>query len=87
MRVKKELRELTAGGKITGRTVSVLAKLEKDGSRSLIVDGKAVSAQGPALDPQPALGLSVGEDQDHNVGEYKSERYKGAITDLILEVQ
>jgi len=87
VRVEKKLEEITVGDIVTGREVAVEAKLLKDGTRTLSVGGKEVTAAGPALNPQPALGLSVGQDQGHDVGRYKKEAFQGTIRDLVLDVQ
>lgn len=87
VRVKNKLKELVSDPVVTGRSVKVEAKLGKDGRRTLIVDGKAVLGDGPKLDPQPAMGLSTGEDQGPNVGSYRNEKFRGRIKDLILEIR
>lgn len=87
VRTQKKLEEITVGDVITGKAVTVEATLLKDGTRSLTVDGKQVSSPGPALDPQPALGLSVGHDQVHHVGSYKKEVFQGTIKDLVLDIR
>ncbi len=87
VKVETELRELTVGDSVTGKEVSVVATLWKDGARSLSVDGKQVHATGPALAPQPQLGLSAGHDQGDPVGRYKKGQFKGTIKDLVLEIR
>ena len=87
VRVNKKLEELRSEPVVTGKAVKVEAHLGKDGRRTLVVDGVKVSADGPKLDPQPATGLSTGEDQGPNVGNYKSEKFRGTIRDLVLEVR
>lgn len=87
VRVNKKLKELVSDLTVLGRSVKVEARLGKDGRRTLIVDGKAVRGEGPKLDPQPAMGLSTGEDQGPNVGSYKSEKFRGSIKDLVLDVR
>ena len=87
VRVSKQLEELKSEPVVTGKTVKVEARLGKDGRRSLTVDGVKVTATGPKLDPQPAMGLSTGEDQGPDVGRYENEKFQGAITDLVLEVE
>ncbi len=87
VRVEKKIEELTVGDVVTNKQVAVEARLGKDGARSLTVDGKTVTSSGPPLDPQPKMGLSVGEDQSHNVAEYKGERFRGTITNLVLAVE
>jgi len=87
VKVDSELKDLTVGDVVTGREVVVEATLREDGRRSLSVDGTKISIGGPALDPQPALGLSVGHDQVHPVGKYKKQVFQGTIKDLILQIQ
>jgi len=87
VKVETELKELSVDDVVTGKEVSIEATLAKDGTRSLTVDGKQVSAPGPALNPQPALGLSIGHDQVHPVGKYEKEVFQGTIKDLVLDVQ
>ena len=87
VRVKTKVQEITAGGTVTGRTVSVQATLGEDGSRTLTVDGESITAQGPPLDPQPKMGLSAGEDQEHDVADYRKEQFRGSIEDLVLDVR
>lgn len=87
VRVEKKLRELKSERVVTGREVKVQARLDKNGTRTLIVDGEKLSADGPKLNPQPAMGLSTGEDQGPNVGDYKAEKFRGTIKDLVLEVR
>ena len=87
VRVKSKLKELKSDAVVTGKRTSVEARLDKDGTRTLIVNGNEYSTDGPKLDPQPAMGLSTGEDQGPNVGSYKGEKFSGTIKDLILSVQ
>jgi len=87
VRVNKKLKELVSDLVVTGRSVKVEARLGKDGRRTLIVDGKAVRSEGPKLDPQPAMGLSSGEDQGPNVGSYKNEKFRGRIQALVLDIR
>ena len=87
VRVNKKLQEITTGEIVTGKQVTVTAKLEKDGSRSVTANGERATASGPAINRQPARGLSVGEDQRENVGRYNKEQFRGAIEDLVLEIQ
>ncbi len=87
VRVQTKLEELVANDVVTGKSVSIQARLGKDGRRSLTVDGKTITADGPALSPQPKMGLSVGEDQNNNVGDYMIERFQGRIEELVLDVQ
>jgi len=87
VRVDKKLQELTTEGVVTGKLVTVTATLQKDGSRSLTVNGERTTAAGPAINRQPARGLSVGEDQRENVGRYNKEQFRGTIEDLVLEIQ
>lgn len=87
VRVEKELKELASERIVTGAEVKVEARLGRDGRRTLIVDGMKVEADGPALNQQPAMGLSTGQDQGANVGDYRNENFRGVIRDLVLEVR
>ena len=87
VRVDKKLKELTTGRVVTGSEVKVEARLDRNGRRALIVDGVKVEADGPALSPQPAMGLSTGQDQGAHVGDYRNESFRGAIRNLVLEVR
>ena len=87
VRVNKKLKELTAERVVTDAEVTVEARLSRAGRRTLIVDGVKVEADGPALSPQPAMGLSTGQDQGANVGDYRNESFRGEIKDLVLEVR
>lgn len=87
VRVNKKLEELSSEQIPTGKPVNVMAQLDKDGRRSLTVDGVKITAAGPRLDPQPAMGLSTGEDQGPNVGNYRNEKFQGTIQGLVLEIR
>jgi arylsulfatase A-like enzyme len=87
VRVESKLKELACSEVVTGKSAKVEAKLGKDGTRSLTVNGKALTTTGPALKPQPKMGLSAGEDQNHNVGNYRKEQFKGSIKNLVLEIR
>lgn len=87
VRVNKKLEELRSEQVVTGKNVKVVARLGRDGGRSLVVDGVTYKAAGPKLEPQPAMGLSTGEDQGPNVGSYKNEKFHGSIKNLVLEVR
>ncbi len=87
VRVDKKLKELTTGRIVTGSEVKVEAQLDRNGRRALIVDGVKVEADGPPLSPQPAMGLSTGQDQGAHVGDYRNETFRGAIRNLALEVR
>jgi arylsulfatase A-like enzyme len=87
VRVNTELQELIGEAVSIGKPVAISATLGKDGSRSLTVGSKTVTGKGPALSPQPKMGLSSGEDQSHDVGNYNGERFKGRISDLALNIQ
>ncbi len=87
VRVEKKLVELKSDRVVTGKQVKVAARLDKDGTRSLIIDGEKIKSSGPKLNPQPAMGLSTGQDQGPNVGSYKGENFNGTIKDLILEIR
>lgn len=87
VRVKNKLEELDGGEFELESPLKIEAKLGKDGARSLSVNGEAVSAGGPALNPQPKMGLSVGEDQGPNVGVYAKEEFKGSIHHLVLDIK
>jgi arylsulfatase A-like enzyme len=87
VRVNKQLEELSSEQIPTGKPVNVMAKLDKYGRRSLTVDGVKITADGPRLDPQPAMGLSTGEDQGPNVGNYRNEKFQGTIQGLVLEIR
>jgi hypothetical protein len=86
VKVNSTLEELVAEPIITGKTVTILAQLTKDGKRSLTVDGKTFEDKGPALHPQPKMGLSAGFDQSDNLGNYKDEKFEGKMEGLVLEV-
>ena len=86
MRVKSEFAELRSPVQVTGKLTEIHAFIGKDGKRSLTVNGETVTSTGPPLVPQPKMGLSVGEDQSHNVGNYSEEKFKGIIQQLTLEV-
>lgn len=87
VRVEKKLQELSSDLVVTGKEVKLEARLGKDGSRTLVVDGKKFTASGPRLNPQPAMGLSTGQDQGPNVGSYQGESFNGTVKDLILEIR
>ena len=87
VRVKNKLKELKSDMDVTGKETMVSARLDKNGTRTLIVNGKKYSTDGPKLDPQPAMGLSTSEDQGPNVGSYKGEKFSGTITYLVLHIQ
>jgi arylsulfatase len=87
VRVESKLKELACSEVVTGKSAKVEAKLGKDGTRSLTVNGKTLTTTGPALKPQPKMGLSAGEDQSHNVGNYRIEQFKGSIENLVLEIR
>jgi arylsulfatase A-like enzyme len=87
VRSKGDYAELVSEAVVTGKTVTIVATLGKDGSRSLTVDGATLTGKGPALTPQPKMGLSVGEDQSNDVADYKSETFKGKIENLVLDVR
>ena len=87
VRVATKLEELVHPDVVTGKQVSVEARVGKDGARSLRVDDKTVTAAGPRIEPQPKMGLSVGTDQSHDVGQYKKEKFQGAIEDLVLDIR
>ena len=87
VRVETKLEELVHPDVVTGKQVSVEARVGKDGARSLRVDDKTVTAAGPRIEPQPKMGLSVGTDQSHDVGQYKKEKFQGVIEDLVLDIR
>jgi len=82
-----KLKELRSEAELGKDPVDIVAKLGVDGTRSLTVAGAAVKAEGPALDKQPAMGLSVGEDQGPNIADYKQEQFGGTISTLELWVK
>ena len=86
VRVKSEFAELRSPVQVTGKLTEIHAFIGKDGKRSLTVNGETVTSAGPPIAPQPKMGLSVGEDQSHNVGNYSEEKFKGIIQQLTLEV-
>jgi len=87
VRVNSKLQELIADPIVTGKKVSISARLTKAGHRSLTVNGKTLEAKGPPLHPQPKMGLSAGHDQSINIGSYKDEKFEGKIEELVLEVK
>jgi arylsulfatase A-like enzyme len=87
VRVNKKLAELSSAQIVTDKTVDIVARLGKDGSRTLSVNGTTISAKGPKLEPQPAMGLSTGEDQGPNVGNYQIEKFSGSLKNLVLEIR
>jgi arylsulfatase A-like enzyme len=87
VRVEKKLQELISPKVVTGKSVQVKALVQPDGTRTLTVDGDQVSVAGPPINVQPPLGLSVGEDQSHDVGSYKKEAFKGTLKTLVLDVR
>ena len=87
VRVNSKLDELVFDMEVTGKIVQITAQLTKDGYRSLTVDGMTIETKGPALQPQPKMGLSVGFDQLDNLGDYKDEKFEGKIESLVLEVK
>jgi len=87
VRVEKKLQELKSDRVVTGEEVKVEARLDPVGTRTLTIDGKRISATGPKLNPQPAMGLSTGEDQGPNVGSYEGEVFRGKIKDLVLSIR
>ncbi|MEM7012032.1 MAG: hypothetical protein AAF585_11170, partial [Verrucomicrobiota bacterium] len=87
VRVENKVQELDGGDFEIEEPLKIEAKLGKDGSRTLSVNGESVSAEGPPLNPQPKMGLSVGEDQGPNVGAYSQEAFKGSIQHLVLDIK
>ena len=87
VKVNSKLEELIAEQEVTDKKVTISAQLNKEGQRSLTLDGETIKAKGPSLQPQPTMGLSVGFDQLDNLGNYKEERFDGKIERLLLEVK
>jgi hypothetical protein len=87
VREKGMLAKVTAPTAVTGR-FSLEARLEKDGTMTLAVDGKIVArGKGTGLiSLQPKDDLSIGEDTLSAVGDYASPNpFRGKVTSVHVE--
>ncbi len=89
VRAKGQLTAVAGREPATGRHLAV-ARLERDGTLTLTVDGQpAGSAKAPSLiENMPVDGLDVGSDSEGLVGPYSAEnKFAGTIESVRIELQ
>jgi arylsulfatase len=89
VRVGGEVESVTVSETPDSGAFQVTARLSSDATMALAIDGRTVAeGQAPGLIPkEPMDGLSIGEDSQSNVGEYREdeERFRGRVESVKVE--